>query len=77
MLKFDLLKDGPVNNYIGSMFLEDNLKLVPSEKLKAVTVPTKEQLYKGLENAKEAVPKEYWEMIYKMVKERINHVKEI
>lgn len=77
MLEFDKLKDGPVNNYVGSMNLSDNLKLVPKTLRQKVTMPSRAQLFQGLENAKEAVPEEYWDCIYDMVKERINYVKNI
>lgn len=77
MLEFDKLKDGPVNNYVGSMNLSDNLKLVPKTFRQKVTMPSRAQLFQGLENAKGAVPEEYWDCIYDMVKERINYVKNI
>lgn len=51
MLEFDRLKDGPVNNYVGSINLSDNLKLVPEFIRRKVLTPTWEQLFKGLENA--------------------------
>lgn len=75
MLEFDKLKDGPVNNYVGSMNLSDNLKFVPESIRRKVMIPTKEQLFKGLEHAVLAVPSEYWHCIYEMVKERVNYVK--
>ena len=77
MLEFDKLKDGPVNNYIGSMNLSENLKLVPGEIRKQVVVPEKEQLFKGLTDAAGAVPLEYWDCIYEMVKERVIYVKNL
>lgn len=77
MLEFDKLKDGPVNNYVGSMNLSDNMKLVPKTFRQKVTMPSRAQLFQGLENAKGAVPEEYWDCIYDMVKERINYVKNI
>ena len=77
MLEFDRLKDGPVNNYVGSMNLSDNLKLVPKSIRTKVFMPEKEQLFKGLENAACAVPDEYWDCIYEMVKERANYVKNL
>lgn len=77
MLEFDKLKDGPVNNYVGSMNLSDNVKLVPKSMRKKVCIPTREQLFKGLENAALAVPNEYWDCIYEMVKERVNYVKNL
>lgn len=77
MLAFDKMKDGPVNNYVGSMNLSDNLKLVPKDVRMKVVMPSRDQLFKGLENAQEAVPDEYWDCIYEMVKERVEYVKKI
>ena len=77
MLKFDKLKDGPVNNYIGSMNLSDNLKVVPKEIRMNISMPSKSQLFKGLENAEGAVPVEYWDCVYEMVKERVEYVKNL
>ena len=71
------MKDGPVNNYVGSMNLSDNLKLVPKEIRMKVFMPSKNQLFKGLENADGAVPDEYWDCIYEMVKERVEYVKNL
>lgn len=77
MKEFDRLKDGPVNNYVGSINLSDNLKLVPEFIRRKVLTPTWEQLFKGLENAAGAVPDEYWDCIYEMVKERVTYVKNL
>lgn len=77
MLEFDKLKDGPVNNYVGSLNLSDNLRLVPESVRAKVFVPEREQLFQGLEDAAGAVPKEYWDCIYEMVKERVNYVKNL
>ena len=77
MLGFDKLKDGPVNNYVGSMNLSDNLKLVPKEIRMKVFLPSRTQLFKGLENADSAVPVEYWDCVYEMVKERVEYVKSL
>lgn len=77
MLEFDKLKDGPVNNYVGSINLSDNLKLVPESIRSKVFMPEREQLFKGLEHAAGAVPAEYWNCIYEMVKERVKYVKNL
>lgn len=77
MLEFDKLKDGPVNNYVGSMNLSDNLKMIPEAFRQKVCIPTREQLFLGLEGTAKAVPKEYWNCIYEMVKERVNYVKNL
>lgn len=77
MKEFDKMKDGPVNNYVGSMNLSDNLKLVPESVRKRVNIPLKEQLFRGLENAQGSVPEEYWDSIYEMVRERVEYVKKL
>ena len=77
MQEFDRLKDGPVNNYVGSMSLSDNLKYVPEPVRKAVCMLSREQLFHGLEYAGDAVPSEYWDCVYKMVKERVAYVKNL
>ena len=77
MLEFDKLKDGPVNNYVGSMNLSDNLKLVPKDIRMKVSMPSRSQLFQGLENAKGAVPEVYWDCIYEMVRERVEYVKKL
>ena len=77
MREFDKLKDGPVNNYVGSMNLSDNLKLVPKEIRMKVVMPSRNQLFMGLENAAGAVPDEYWDCVYEMVKERVDCVKNL
>lgn len=77
MAEFDKLKAGPVNNYVGSTNLSDNLRYVPDELRRKTVMPTKKQLFKGLEHAAAAVPDEYWDCVYDMVKERINYVKNI
>lgn len=77
MLKFDKLKQGPVNNYVGSSNLADNLKLVPKKYFDKVCLPSRGQLFKGLNMTMHEVPEQYWDCIYEMVKERVNHVKKI
>ena len=66
-----------MNNYVGSMNLSDNLKLVPKEIRMKVVMPSRKQLFKGLENAAGAVPDEYWDCIYEMVRERVEYVKKL
>lgn len=77
MEKYDYLKDGPVNNFIGSMQLSENLRLVPKEYLDKIFVPSKEQLFKGLNMGMKEMPKQYWDCMYQMVKERVDYVKNL
>lgn len=84
MEKFDYLKDGPVNNYVGSISLGENLRKIPKliiEQIKTVTLDEK-VLFKGMEqlrNSEEiaAVPMQYWTCIKKMVEERWNNIEKI
>lgn len=84
MEKFDFLKDGPVNNYVGSISLGENLRKIPKliiEQIKTVTLD-KKVLFKGMEqlrNSEEitAVPMQYWTCIRKMVEERWNNIEKI
>lgn len=79
MKEFDMLKTGPVNNFIGSMDLAKNLEYVPVELLRKVrevhTSP--DALFKGLEQAGNAVPEEYWEVVAEMIERRCRYVAEI
>lgn len=79
MMESDPLKDGPVNNFAGSMNLSDNLKLVPSEMLMdAVSRDfSSRYLFAGLDKAAGAVPECFWELTEVMVRKRVRHVKEI
>lgn len=83
MEKFDYLKDGPVNNFVGSMSLSENLKLVPQQML--IAARTKELgeniLFRGLEMLREscegAVPNTYWNCVRKMIIERRDNIEKI
>lgn len=79
----DYLKDGPVNNFVGSMSLSENLKLVPKQML--IVARTKELgeniLFKGMEMLREscegAVPNTYWNCVRKMIIERRDNIEKI
>lgn len=83
MEKFDRLKDGPVNNFVGSMSLSENLKQVPEEMIDFVrTVDFGDDvLFQGLENVKRssasAVPHQYWDCAGKMIRERRDNIEKI
>lgn len=79
MKQFDLLKDGPVNNFVGSMSLSDNLSQVPCDMLEEAAGKdfSPGRIFTGLEAAGGAVPEEFWDIVEAMVQERIRHVKEI
>lgn len=77
--QFDRMKDGPVNNFVGSMNLSDNLKLVPITMLAQAAKKdfSKECIFAGLEDAAGAVPEVFWDSIETMIKERVDYVKKI
>ena len=85
MEKFDRLKDGPVNNFVGSMSLTENLKLIPREMNMIDLVKTmdlgEDILFKGLGKLKQspanAVPYQYWDYIKEMIRERRDKIAEI
>lgn len=79
ILEFDILKDGPVNNYVGSMNLSENLKLVPVKVLKAAVQKdfSEKNIFKDLVSARDAMPDDFWVIVSKMIQERINYVKKI
>ncbi|MBQ9984272.1 MAG: hypothetical protein IJP29_06745 [Lachnospiraceae bacterium] len=82
MEKFDYLKDGPVNNYVGSVSLQDNLKKVPVEMIEQIKkIQWNEQrILKGLEVVMSdtcAVPKEYKECVMTMIRERVKQIEKI
>lgn len=83
MEKFDWLKDGPVNNFVGSISLQENLRKVPKKMLtNAKNIVFDENvLFKGMEQVPKsgntAVPEQYWSCVKAMVKERVKHIEKI
>lgn len=84
MEKFDVLKDGPVNNYVGSISLEENLRKIPKSMIEQVKTVTFDEivLFKGMEQLRNsekitAVPMQYWSCIKKMLDERWNYIEKI
>lgn len=79
MKSFDRLKMSPANNYIGGISLEDNLSLVSDQLIRnALTIRwSKEQLFKDLQDAYDAVIPEYWIYVEKMIRERTDCLAEI
>ena len=83
MEKFDRLKDGPVNNFVGCMSLSENLKRVPKKMIDFVkTVDLSDNvLFRGLEKVKiledNTVPLQYWDCIGKMIRERRDNIEKI
>lgn len=77
MLAFNRLQDLPVNNYLGSRVLSENLAMVNENVRERFFQATfyEDLVFKGLSHAKNAVPWEYWECILKMLKERVNYAK--
>lgn len=79
MRQADLMKDGPVNNYVGSKSLTENLRQVPLQRLRKVRTAdfTFEKVFAGLQGCEEAVPDLYWERILAMLRERVGYIETI
>ncbi len=79
MKQFDRLKTGPVNNFVGSINLSDNLKLVPADILKDAICRdfSRKNLFAGLEPALESMPEIFGNIIEEMIQERVSYVKEV
>lgn len=83
MEKFDRLKDGPVNNFVGSMSLAENLKRVPRKMIDFVKTINLDDdvLFQELKKVKlssaNAVPSRYWDCVGKMIRERRDHIEKI
>lgn len=79
MRRADIMKDGPVNNYVGSRSLTENLRLVPSQRLRKVRAAdfTPEKIFAGLQGCERAVPDAYWEMIPAMLRERVGYIETV
>lgn len=83
MQSFDRLKDGPVNNYVGTMSLAENLKMVPKRMIDEVqTIDLSEGiLFKDMEQIRQsetaAVPQEYWNCVRDMIWERRENIAKI
>lgn len=79
MRQADPMKDGPVNNYVGSKSLTENLKQFPLKRLQSVRAVdfTPKRIFAGAEGCQGAVPAEYWETISGMIHERVGYIEEI
>lgn len=79
MRQADPMKDGPVNNYVGSKSLSENLKQVPLKRLQGVRAAdfTPERIFVGAEECRGAVPAEYWEIVSGMIQERVSYIEEV
>lgn len=83
MERFDRRKDGPVNNYVGSMSLTANLTIVPVNMLCAAKNADlgDDVIFKGMEHLKQhhtpAVPPQYWDCIGGMIRERRDDIAKI
>ncbi len=78
LLEYNYLEDLIANNnFIGSPILSENLAYVLPEHREKLfhTSFTKDVIFKGLENAKDAVPKEYWDCVSEMVRQRVNYAR--
>lgn len=80
---FDRLKDGPVNNFVGTMSLTENLKAVPENLLDEVKpVDLREEvIFKDMKNVRQsedaAVPWKYWNCVRDMIWERRDNIAKI
>ncbi len=80
MEQFNRLKDGPVNNFVGSMSLIENLRLVPKEMLVFVKPADigGNVLLGGLQglmqSSEKAVPHQYWDCVVEMIQERRDNI---
>lgn len=83
MESFDRLKDGPVNNFVGTMSLAENLKKVPEKMIDRVkTVELGESvLFKDMQQVRQsetaAVPQQYWRCVRDMIWERRDNIAKI
>lgn len=83
MEQFDRLKDGPVNNFVGSMSLSENLRLVLKEMLDFVKTADigRNVLLGGLQGlmqpSEKAVPRQYWDCVVEMIQERRDNIAKI
>ncbi len=79
MRQAELMKDGPVNNCVGSKSLTDNLRQVPLQRLRKVRTAdfSFEKVFAGLQGCEEAVPDLYWERILAMLRERVGYIETI
>lgn len=71
--KFDISKSGPVNNFIGSKDLIENLKYVPRSYLKELSYP--KDIFKGID--RDSAPDYYWGNIQHMFDWRFEYVKNL
>lgn len=83
MEQFDRLKDGPVNNFVGSMSLSENLRMVPKEMLDLVKTADigRNVLLGGLQGlmqpSEKTVPHQYWDCVVEMIQERRDSIAKI
>ena len=83
MESFDRHKDGPVNNYVGTMSLAENLRKVPGEMI-AETVKadfSEAVIFKDMEKCRQsgdgAVPLQFWCCVRDMIWERRDEIAKI
>jgi hypothetical protein len=79
MKAFHRLANNPVNNYVGEMDLAQNLLQV-NEKVREKFLKssfTSGAVFKDLEDIDGFVPSSYKELVFKMIKERVDYAKKI
>ena len=72
---FNKLADNPVNNYVGSRILSENLTLVPAAVLHKVDDIQLDQLFIDLDYKE--IPNCYFQFIKSMLQERVDYVKKL
>lgn len=83
MESFDRLKDGPVNNFVGTMSLTENLRKVPRKMIQEVINADLSEavIFKDMEKSRlsgdEAVPWQYWGCVRDMIWERRGNIAKI
>lgn len=73
--KFNKLADNPVNNYVGSRILSENLALVPTTVLHKVDAIISDKLFIDLDYKE--IPNYYFQFIKSMLQERVEYVKKL
>lgn len=73
--RFDIMRSGPVNNYVGSLDVEKNLKFVPEYFIAGLQKPV--DIFAGLDDVREYMPDIFWKRIQEMFDRRFDYVKNL
>ena len=72
---FDIMKTGPVNNYIGYFDVEKNLQYVPKVFIEGLRKPT--DIFAGMDTIKLCMPEIFWSKTKEMFDRRFDYVKKL